>query len=556
MTDNGVAAHQADYHLFHTTNGGETWNLIAQSNANKSLGSVPGYGDAVFSFGPDGIGWMSGQGEIAGKGFLMRSADGGKSWSSVSVPVPKADASTLITTSKPVYSNGNVSIVVQYQGKNQNSTVVLQLNSQGQVVSTSTPLQTDTPVLTDFVTPSDGWATTAPWAPNNPQLYRTVNGGQSWQALSENKEMLGGNPDIHFVTPTVGFCFDLNQNTGQSTLWRTTNGGLTWQPTFMKIYAKGGPTPPGQNPPPPPPQFSPQEIDFVSDKIGYLSGNYGNGVTNVGRVYKTVDSGRHWTEIYHGGRGISAIDALGNVLWIDVIQSQISLVKGTLMFSKDGGRNFSNLGPQAIRSLDFVSPSDGWAVSESNSFNNTLLSTSDGGQTWKVQSLPPLESNGGKVNGSAAGGSSTSISFANPFSGILLQTGEPGAGQQPKSLLNTTNGGKSWSWISSVGMDGNAGPHQLSSGGYANGIDVVPKHPSEAYIWESRGPLLFTPDGGKSWESSKLTKPDLLEVSWVSMLNSNDGYALVHDMMPGHFGFILERTVDGMNSWTNVHQWP
>lgn len=556
VTDNGVAAHQSDYHLFRTTDGGQTWQLIAKTNPTGSLGSIPGYGDAVFSFDPSGIGWMTGQSEVNGKGFLMQSSDGGKSWNPVSVPVPKVDAGTLVTTSKPIYRKGSTSIVVQYQGQNRNSTVVLRINSQGQVISTSSPLQTDKPVLIDFVDSSNGWATTAPWAPNQPKLYRTINGGQSWQALPVNKQMLATDPSIHFVTPTVGFAFSMNQNTGSPTLWRTTNGGRTWQQTMMKIYVKGGPTPPGQNPPPPSPQFTPQQVDFVTDQVGYLSGDYGNGQTDVGRVYKTTDGGKQWTEIYHGGRGISAMAAIGNSVWIDVTQPQHSQASSdVLMFSQDGGKDFTRLASKALGSLDFVSQSAGWAVSVSDDFGNELLHTRDGGRTWKAESLPSPKASGGGVSNPAGGGSPTAISFGSESDGMLLQTGEPGAGQQPKSLLGTTNGGANWSWISSVGMDGKVRPYQLSSGGYADGIDVAPGNPSQAYIWESRGPLIYTSDGGKTWVSSKLTQPDALEASWVSMLDSNDGYVLVHDMMPGHLGFVLEQTTDGMHAWTAVHEW-
>ena len=558
VTDNGVAAHESIYHLFQTTDGGKTWHMIAKTNNQNPFasGSIPGYGEAVFSFEADGTGWMTGQGFLSGKGFLMRSSDGGKSWTTIRVPVPSADVSTLVTTSKPIYSNGMTAIVVQYQGQNRNTTVILRINGQGQVVSTSSPLITNTPVMTNFASPLDGWATTAPWQPNHPQLYRTTNGGQTWEAMPVNDQMLMTNPRMHFITPTVGFAFAANQDTGSPVIWRTRDGGQTWQRLMMKIYATGGPASPNQNSSPPPPQFTPGSIDFVSGSVGYLIGNYGNGQTEEGRVYKTTDAGKHWTEIYHTGVGIAAIDALGNDVWISV-GAQAGSTQGTLMFSRDGGKSFTRLASRGLTSIDFVSPNDGYAVQAGDMFNNKLLSTRDGGQIWKVQSLPIAKSTNGNVQAFAALGSPTSVSFADKLHGILLQTGEPGAGQQPKSVLDTEDGGTSWAVVSSAGMGGNSarGQFQLGSGGYANGIDMVSGNPSTAYIWESRGPLIYTSNGGKSWEASSLTKPGELEATSVSMLNTKDGFVLIHDMGPSGSSFILEKTTDGLQSWQPVYQW-
>lgn len=554
-TDNGVAAHQSVYHLFRSTDGGKTWRLVAETNASGSVGSVPGYGDATFSFGPSGGGWMTGQSEIAGHGFLMHSTDGGKTWQAIPVPVPKADGGRLVTTSTPTYVGSHVFVPVQYQGHNRDTTVVLQLNRNGDVISTTPALQTDHPLSITFINATDGWATTAPWAPNQPKLYRTTNGGQSWVSLPADQPMLATNPTMQFVSPDTGFAFASNQTTFPPSLWTTRNGGRTWRQQMMKIYAKGGPTPPGQNPPPPPPQFTPDEIDFVSSQVGYLAGTYGNGVKDTGRVYKTTDGGKQWTEIYHGGRAVTSLDARGSKLWVDVGQGAGSNPKGTLLVSNDGGQHFTRLAATALTSIDFVSTADGWAVSTSSMWNGKLVYTHDGGRTWTVQSLPKRTSSTGSSLGPAVGGSPQSVSFADSTHGMLLETGQPGAGQQPKALLQTNDGGKTWHWTLSVGMDSSGGSHGLGSGGYADGIDVTPGNPSRAYIWESRGPLAVTSDGGQTWSSVALTKPEVTEAAWVSMLSASDGYALVHDMSTGTSRFVVEKTTDGMKSWTAVHRW-
>lgn len=556
VTDNGVAMHQSVYHLFHSNDGGKTWQLVAGTNPNGQLGSVPGYGDAVFSFSPSGVGWMTGPALVNGKGFLMRSTDGGKMWSSVPVPVPAADASTLVTTFRPTFStSGSVSIPVEYQGQNQNSLVVLHVNSSGQAVATSAPLQTGKPVANDFLNPSDGWVTTAPWSPNQPQMWQTTNGGQSWSTLPAVSQMLGSDVQLQFVTPSIGFAFASNQTSFPPVLWETVDGGNTWRQQMIKVYVTGGPATPGQAPQPAPPQFTPAEIAFVSDKIGYLSGSFGNGEVDIGRVYKTTDGGQQWSEIYQGGNGAVSVDAVGSTLWVDVgLGAGTPGSKGTLLVSTDGGGHFTHLADKSLASLDFVSRTDGWAVTSSGMWDGKLLYTHDGGRTWSMQTLPAPASSAGSALPGAGGGSATSVSFADATHGMLLETGEPGAGQQPKGLLGTSDGGKTWHSIVNASMGSNGGSQRLSSAGYAEGIDVVPGQSAEAYIWESRGPLLMTSDGGQTWRPSNLTQPDVVEANWVSMLNAKDGYALVHDMFKNP-GFVLERTTDGMKSWTAVHRW-
>lgn len=230
--------------------------------------------------------------------------------------------------------------------------------------------------------------------------------------------------------------------------------------------------------------------------------------------------------------------------------------KGTVLFSNDGGLHFKTVNASALANIDFVSQTDGWATTVSNQFSNKLLHTSDGGRTWKTTSDLPKRSTSAKEQ-QPYEGSPVSVSFADPKHGMVLRTGQPGVGQQPKTLTSTSNGGKTWSIISSVAMDGKGqtNPHQLSSGGYAKGIDTVPGHPKTAYIWESRGPLLKSTDGGQTWSASKLTPPAEIEAASVSMINKRIGYVLVHDMLPHQHRFILERTTDSMKSWTKIHHW-
>ncbi len=285
--------------------------------------------------------------------------------------------------------------------------------------------------------------------------------------------------------------------------------------------------------------FMPANITFVNANTGYLSGDSVNGKSSTGCVYKTTDGGHTWKKLFDKGSAVSNVAVLGHDVWVDVTDQQ----NGGLYYSKDEGQSFDRISSVSLSGIDFTSGNVGWAVSQNESNMKTvIMKTTDGGKQWAQVYLPNLES-GGRA----------SVSFANQEDGWLLEASQPGAGNQGKGLLRTANSGRTWGVISDVRIGEPTKDKQLGSGGYADGIEVVPSHPSNAYVWESRGPLLYTSDGGDSWHRSSATKPEVVEARGVSMQNVKDGFILLQDM--GHRDFILERTTNGGDSWQAVHRW-
>lgn len=287
------------------------------------------------------------------------------------------------------------------------------------------------------------------------------------------------------------------------------------------------------------PHFMPSSITFMNSKTGYVSGVLINGKSRAGCIYKTIDGGHSWKRFFQKANGVS-VAVFRNNLWINVSNQH----DGSIYFSKDEGQDFTKVSSQNIGVSDVTSKSVGWAgYWNPNTQKTVLMKTTDGGKHWNPIHLPGLEMGGG-----------VSVGFANAKDGLVLEASQPGAGNQGKALLRTTDGGKTWRVISNVHIGQRSkDPKQLGSGGYADGIEVVPSHPAYAYIWESRGPLLYTSDGGKSWHGSPMTQPSEIEARGVSMQTPKDGFILLQDMV--HDCYVLEHTNDGGVSGQLVYKW-
>lgn len=101
--------------------------------------------------------------------------------------------------------------------------------------------------------------------PNLGRLYRTTDGGSTWNTVNES--ITYSIRDIFFVNNLTGWAVgfgDLNQ-----TISKTTDGGLSWfnQPTEISI--------------------SPISVYFIDSNHGWLC-------STVGRILSTIDGGVSW----------------------------------------------------------------------------------------------------------------------------------------------------------------------------------------------------------------------------------------------------------------------
>jgi photosystem II stability/assembly factor-like uncharacterized protein len=212
----GAAGSQA-VDLFRSTDGGQTWSLVA-----RAPGTIPSVGQK------SGMGWVSATtgwitGSIAAAQntvWLYRTQDGGVSWQPQSLPLPSLQA--VITTQPPVFFSATEGLlpVTFYNGKG-TSLDIYATHDGGANWSSSTLLST-TGNIWDFLTAQQGWVVGA----NGTTLNETSDAGQHWTSItpSANFQHIS---QLDFVSAQEGWAINTTTPTAP-VLLKTMDGGQTW----------------------------------------------------------------------------------------------------------------------------------------------------------------------------------------------------------------------------------------------------------------------------------------------------------------------------------------
>lgn len=215
---------------------------------------------------------------------------------------------------------------------------------------------------------------------------------------------------------------------------------------------------------------------------------------------------------------------LTDVCFVDDNNGWISGWTETVLHTTDGGETWT---PQTVPpnnayySIFFTDSQNGWA----SGYAGKIIHTTDGGQNWSSQS-PPTNYDLYDLyfvnadTGWAAGGD-----FASFPSGI-----------DDRIILNTTNGGATWTI-----QYGEAYKQPLKriffvnqNSGYATGPDGV---------------IMHTTDGGASWFEQQVLSSYSFNDIFFSDLNS--GFVVGDYLGVPHYSVIF-RTTDGGSSWTET----
>jgi len=218
--------------LLRTSDGGVTWDKVFYDTL-AYLESM------VWKDASHGIGVMeySLPSDVRGKRFV-RTDNGGDTWTVSDQVIPRTVAPSLVTF-------GDICYIAGIDG-----------------VIKSTDFGVTWQVLQTPAHMTSGWFriyfynSNLGFIADNAGVYRTVNGGQTWQRADTDMTYFDG---MYFYNATSGFCFNLvTQYQGGdwpvvlgSYLYTTNDGGVTW---LKGELVKG---------------FYPGSISFPSDGIGY-----------------------------------------------------------------------------------------------------------------------------------------------------------------------------------------------------------------------------------------------------------------------------------------------
>ncbi len=357
-----------------------------------------------------------------------------------------------------------------------------------------------------FINQSEGWA-----CGSNGTIIHSANGGASWNIQPAN--LLATLNSVFFINSTHGWIAGSFPNSWELIL-KTTDGGTTWN-TVLNA-ANNSPL---------------RDIFFVDVSTGWAVGS-------SGEVKYTLDGGLTW---YNKLIPNIQNQSLGCIFFQDPLKGWIVGSNGTILKTNDGGLSWISVVSPTTKSLNsicFSSLSTGTICGE----NGTVLSTQDGGANWVE-----------KASGTT--GNLSQVSFASQDTGII--TGAV--------ILKSVDAGISWHVVNStcgyisgcfpgpqvaygVGYcghlvksdDGGVNWYDLSSGTNKPEIrDSFFADAQSGWLLENGNRILFTGDGGETWEGIDTTAFFSDRIVFTDLLN---GWS-------AGFGQIAH-TADGGHSWT------
>ncbi len=217
----GQGMFHTDEEIYQTTNGGQSWTMVATTN--NAASGLPAEGNKTgISFMNTTTGWATAD-IPADYSWLYKTTDGGKTWHNQPLSVPSGVTSTgeFITT-PPVFF-GTTGIMPVLLFTNNHNGIDLYVTHNGGQSWTPTQLTSINSQNVYVVDMQHAWATDTTNS-NTTIVYATSNAGQSWQQVSTLAQPVG---TLSFTNDQNGWA--IGSSTTTPLLWHTSDGGHSWQ---------------------------------------------------------------------------------------------------------------------------------------------------------------------------------------------------------------------------------------------------------------------------------------------------------------------------------------
>jgi photosystem II stability/assembly factor-like uncharacterized protein len=259
---------------------------------------------------------------------------------------------------------------------------------------------------------------------------------------------VAGSPSPHWTVQTSGVTARLRgisvvngriawASGANGTILRTADGGQSWQRQSITDTEK----------------LDFRDIDAVSETTAYV---LSIGPGDASRIYKTIDSGSHWTLQFTNDDPKAFYDAMAfwdanrGIAVSDSVDGRF-----VVLVTRDGGRAWTRV-PQA--SLPAALPNEGaFAASGTNvavlapnhvwigtgaAAKPRVLRSSDGGNTWTIADTPLAASVSAGI---------FSVAFRDASHGMVVGGDFKNEGQAENNAAVTSDGGATWTLVTGLG---------------------------------------------------------------------------------------------------------
>jgi photosystem II stability/assembly factor-like uncharacterized protein len=333
-------------------------------------------------------------------------------------------------------------------------------------------------------------------------VLRTTDGGAHWTPLpfpNPTGVLLNG---VSFANPTTGWVVGAG-----GAIYQTIDGGDTWVPQASGTSRKLS------------------KVCFIDALRGWATGGWQDGSSYL--VLRTTDGGAHWENRSFGTTCYSCED----IVFVDALNGWIcgydSSINPQIHHTTNGGTSWvrqtvPTSGNGNASSVDFVSPTEGWATISSLYISpaGPILHTTNGGDTWTVQGYTGLHYNYAIDARDAQHAAIAAVQILSPAQEKIFVTGD---------------GGTNWT------------PHIPPVLAYTFGLQYVG---SSLWICADYGQLLRSHDEGLTWDW------EYRAALWRSLGWSDDQHGwLIAGSNAGIDGYCL-RSDNGGASWERDAQAP
>lgn len=220
----------------------------------------------------------------------------------------------------------------------------------------------------------------------------------------------------------------------------------------------------------------------------------------------------------------------------------------TVALTADGGRTWRVVlrARRLVRDVGFAGRLD-WAELA----NRETLGSRDGDRTWH-RVHPPLHLASSPCRPPLPGGA-VPPARAGRWTWAVC-TGGAGAGSMAKAVYRSGDGGLSWRLLAAANF---ARTRPASRGGiglFGYPVGIAMARDGFGLIWESRGTLYLTRDGGSRWKGLPLVaRPEIDFGQAGAALPGGVGFVVLS--LGGNRGERLIETRDYGRTWRVVHRW-